>query len=193
MYIRILKAPLVNKWNQKRRVMRRYDLTATKYDARYNKEQRTKYQATLEHIDIAQHRVVLDVGCGTGLFFGYIATNADTVVATDISRLSLIHAKKRARDFHNVHLVQADADYLPFKDNYFNLIFAFTILQNMPMPADTLKEFKRNKKPGAYVVVTGLKKTFQFEDFRELLHNSGLQAVYLEEANELKCFIALTV
>ena len=53
----------MNKWSQKRRVMRRYDLTARMYDERYAEEQAAKYRAALKHLDI--HGSVLDVGCGT--------------------------------------------------------------------------------------------------------------------------------
>ncbi|MEJ2079969.1 MAG: methyltransferase domain-containing protein, partial [Acidobacteriota bacterium] len=81
---------------------------------------------------------VLDVGCGTGLFFSHIATEAQTVVGVDISRLLLLQAKERVRDFPSVLLVQADADHLPFRDACFNVVLAFTVLQNMPKPSETL-------------------------------------------------------
>ena len=124
----------MNKWNQKRRIMRRYDLTARMYDERYAEEQAAKYQAALEHLNITSHSIILDVGCGTGLFFSRIAAEAQTVVGVDISRLLLLQAKKRSRRFRNVYLVQADADHLPFSDNRFGVVFAFTLLQNMPKP-----------------------------------------------------------
>jgi ubiquinone/menaquinone biosynthesis C-methylase UbiE len=192
-YIRFLRVQLVNKWDQKRKVLRRYDLTAEMYEMRYAEEQAVKYQAALEHLNIARHSSVLDVGCGTGLLFSHVAAEAQTVVGVDISRLLLRQAKERARDFRNVHLVQADADYLPFKDNHFSMVFAFTVLQNMPKPLETLSEIKRNTKRGASIVVTGLKKAFSLEAFRALLQNTGLQVVYLEDTDVLKCYVAVTV
>ena len=183
----------MNKWNQKRRIMRRYDLTARMYDARYAEEQAAKYQAALAHLNITGHSTVLDVGCGTGLFFSHIAPQAQTVVGVDISRLLLLQAKKRAQRFHNVHLVQADGDHLPFSDKQFSVVFAFTVLQNMPKPLETLSELKRNAECCGHVVVSGLKKAFSLEDFSALLQDAGLKVVYVEDADGLKCHVAVIV
>jgi malonyl-CoA O-methyltransferase len=183
----------VNKWSQKREVMRRYDLTARMYDERYAEEQAAKYQAALKHLSINRNSTVLDVGCGTGLLFSRIATEAQTVVAADISRSLLFQAKERARAFLNVHLVQADADHLPFKENRFNVVFAFTVLQNMPKPLDTLSELRRNAERGGSIAVSGLKKAVLLEVFRALLHNAGLRVVSLEDSHALKGYVAVTV
>jgi ubiquinone/menaquinone biosynthesis C-methylase UbiE len=192
-YIRFLKVQPVNKWNQKRKTMQRYDLTAEMYDVRYAEEQAVKYHAALKHLNITRHSSVLDVGCGTGLLFSHVAAEAQTVVGVDISGKLLLQAKERTRDCCTVHLVQADADHLPFKDNHFNVVFAFTVLQNMPKPLETLSEIKRNAKRDASIAVSGLKKAFSLEAFRELLQNAGLQLVFLEDADVLKCYVAVTV
>jgi ubiquinone/menaquinone biosynthesis C-methylase UbiE len=192
-YIRFLKVQPVNKWSQKRKTMRRYDLSAGMYERRYAEEQAAKYKAALEHLNIAHNSRVLDVGCGTGLLFSHVAAEAQTVVGVDISRLLLHQAKEHNRDFRNVHLVQADADHLPFKDAPFSTVFAFTVLQNMPKPLETLSEIKRNAERDASIVVTGLKKAVSLEAFKELLQNAGLQVVYLEDTDAVKCYVAVTV
>jgi ubiquinone/menaquinone biosynthesis C-methylase UbiE len=161
------------------------------YEMRYAEEQAAKYQAALEHLNINGRRV-LDVGCGTGLLFNQITNEAQTVVGVDLSSKLLHKAKNRARN-HKVHLVQADADHLPFTSSHFNVVFAFTVLQNMPKPAETLNEIKRNAKPDAFIVVTGLKKVFSLEAFQALLQNAGLQVTALEGADPLKCYVAVTV
>jgi ubiquinone/menaquinone biosynthesis C-methylase UbiE len=181
----------LNKWSQKRKIMRRYDLTARMYDARYAEEQAAKYQAALKHLDI--HGSVLDVGCGTGLFFNHIVDDAQTVVGVDISRLLLLQAKERARAFFNVHLIQADADHLPFREACFNVVLAFAVLQNMPKPLETLSELRRSAKRGAHVVVSGLKKVFSLEAFTVLLHDAGLQVVSFEDGEGLKGNVSVTV
>lgn len=160
------------------------------YDARYAEEQSVKYQAALKHLDITRPDSVLDVGCGTGLFFSHIAAEAKTVVGVDISSRLLLQAKERIRDFCNVNLIQADADYLPLIDKSFCFVFAFTVLQNLPNPLQTLKEIKRIAKLDAHIIVTGLKKVFSLEAFKVLLRNTGLQVVYLEDS-ALKCHVAV--
>ena len=193
MYIRFLKAQPLNTWDQKRKLIRRYDLTAKMYDVRYAEEQELKYKTALKRLKAIRNSNVLDVGCGTGLLFKHVAAEAKTVVGVDISGKLLLQAKESARDFRNIHLVQADADHMPFKDNHFSVVFAFTVLQNMPKPLETLKEIKRVAKLEASIVVTGLKKIFSLEAFRKLLQSAGLQLVSLEDADTLKCYVATAV
>ena len=183
----------MNKWDQKRKTMRRYDLTAQLYDMRYAEEQELKYKTALESLNVARKSKVLDIGCGTGLLFSHVAAEAQTVVGVDISGKLLLQAKERARNFRHVHLVQADADHLPFKDNYFSVVFAFTLLQNMPDPLETLREVKRIAERDASIVVTGLKKAFSLDAFRELLQSAGLRVVSLKDDDMLKCHIAVSV
>jgi len=180
----------VNKWKQKRSVMQRYAVTAEMYDVRYAEEQEAKYKAALANLNVAG--AVLDVGCGTGLLFSHVATQAEAVVGVDVSGKLLLQAKERAENF-NVHLVQADADHLPFKNSYFDMVFAFTVLQNMPKPAETLNELKRTAKHDGSIVVTGLKKAFSSEAFRALLQQAGLRVVSLKDDDMLKCHVAISV
>lgn len=182
----------MNKWNQKRTIMRRYDLTAQMYEMRYAEEQAAKYKAALKHLNINGGSFV-DVGCGTGLLFSEVAAEAQEVVGVDVSGKLLLQAKERSRFFRNVQLVQADADHLPFRNDHFSVVFAFTVLQNMPKPLETLSEIKRIAECGASVVVTGLKKVFSLEAFQALLQDAGLQVVSLDEADALRCHVAVTV
>ena len=48
--------------------MQRYDVTAEMYDERYADEQQRKYKKALENVNVTG-KTVLDVGCGSGLFF----------------------------------------------------------------------------------------------------------------------------
>jgi ubiquinone/menaquinone biosynthesis C-methylase UbiE len=183
----------VNKWDQKRKIIRRYDLTAQLYDVRYAEEQELKYRTALESLKVARNSKVLDVGCGTGLLFSHVAAETQTLVGMDISGKLLLQAKERARKFRNVHLVQADADHMPFKDKYCSVVFAFTVLQNLPDPLETLKEVKRIAERDAPIVVTGLKKAFSLDAFSELLQSAGLRVVSLKDADMLKCHVAVSV
>ena len=183
----------MNAWKQKRSVMRRYDLTAHLYDVRYAEEQEAKYKVALEDLSVTRNSVVLDVGCGTGLLFSYIAAEAKLVVGVDVSKQLLLQAWKRAGNFRSVHLVQADADHLPFRDACFSAVFAFTVLQNMPKPSETLVEIGRTARRDAFILITGLKKAFSFEAFGELLQQAGLRAVSLKDDDALRCYVAVSV
>lgn len=179
-------------WSKKRRVMRLYNLTAHIYDARYAEEQNAKINAALESLNIEDYGIVLDAGCGTGLLFERVAGKAVMVVGLDFSREILLQAKKRAHALRNVHIILADADSMPFKGEIFDFVFAFTLLQNMPNCARTLQEIKRVAKYGAFVVITGLKKTFTLESFKDLLRNADLDIASLK-CEGLKCYVAVCI
>ena len=178
-------------WSKKRQMMHRYNSTAEIYDARYEEEQEAKYKAALENVKPAG--TILDVGCGTGLFFKHLTNEAETVVGIDSSKKLLLEARKHARGWRNIHLVQADADHLPFNEDFFNAIFAFTVLQNMPKPLETLKELGRVAKRDAQVVVTGLKKVFSSDFLREMIEKAGLCPVSIRDDASLKCYLAFSI
>ena len=177
-------------WKNKRKIIQRYDLTAQMYDERYAEEQRAKHKASLENLKVAGC-TILDVGCGTGLFFNQVTAQASLVVGIDISRKLLLKAKERADVLGNVSVLQADADHLPFKEAFFDIVFAFTVLQNIPKPIETLNEMKRGIVMGGKIVATGLKKALPLPNFMDVLEGSGLVVVSFVDREDLKCYIAI--
>jgi len=170
--------------------MRRYDLTADIYDERYREEQEAKYKAALENLSLNRSSIVLDVGCGSGLFFSHVADEVEAAVGVDVSRELLRLANQRTKRYQNVFLVLADADYLPFKRELFDLVFAFTIIQNVSNPVETLKELTLAAKVDASFVATGLKAAVSLERFGEILHRAKLQVVSLQDDEALQCYVA---
>lgn len=156
---------------------------------RYAEEQTAKIKAALESLRIKDGSLVLDVGCGTGILFNYVAHKAETV-GLDISRKTLLQAKEKAKKFRDVHLVLADADNMPFRQSIFNYVFAFTVVQNMPNPVTTLNEIRRIAKRNAVIVVSGLKRIFAKKVFEELLRNACLKSVAWKD-DGLKCYVAV--
>jgi ubiquinone/menaquinone biosynthesis C-methylase UbiE len=179
----------LSSWTQKRSVKRRYDLTAGMYNRRYAEEQEAKYKVTLAKLKPTG--LVLDIGCGTGLLFNHIFSENASMVGVDVSKKLLLRAREKAKEQQNVHIVQSDADYLPFIDSVFNTSFAFTVLQNMPKPSETLKEIYRVMQQEAFVVITGLKKVFSTENLRTLLGEAGFFVISVEDDEKVKCYIAI--
>jgi ubiquinone/menaquinone biosynthesis C-methylase UbiE len=169
-----------------------YDATATIYDKRYAEEQAAKIEAALKNVRIEREWLILDVGCGTGILFDYIADEAEGIVGLDFSKKSLLQAKERIRtkSLRDVQLIRADADNMPFYSEVFNTTFAMTILQNTPNPNETLAEIKRVSRNDALFVITGWKKIFTKENFEGLLKNSQLNTLMLED-EKLKCYVAV--
>jgi ubiquinone/menaquinone biosynthesis C-methylase UbiE len=175
-------------WRSKRKVMHAYDVTAEIYDERYREEQQRKYQKALENVTV-QGVKVLDVGCGSGMFFPEVAGQAAIVVGVDVSRKLLLKAKGQAAK--NIHVIQADADHLPIRSGAFEDAFSFTVLQNMPKPERTLQEIKRVTKKGGKIAVTGLKKAFPQLAFHDLVEASGMQTTAFVDEEFLNCYVAV--
>jgi len=176
-------------WGKKRDIMRRYDVTAPIYDMRYAEEQSAKIEAALRHVEV-QAGVVLDVGCGTGILFGYVADKARMTVGVDVSMKTLLKAKERAKNHASVHLVCADADNMPLRAKVFDRVFAVTLIQNMPRQTETLNEIRRVVTDNALIVVTGLKKVFARGKLEQLLENAGLNIITMMN-EDLKCYVAV--
>jgi len=180
----------MKEWDKKRDVMQSYDSTAHLYDMRYAGEQTAKIEAAMKSMNLEKHNLILDVGCGTGLIFSYVANKARMVVGLDISRKILFQAKAKAKKFQNVYLICADADNIPLKKGIFDYAFAVTLIQNMPNPLESLNEVERVTRENAVIVITSLQKKFSLEVFEKLLKKAGLNLFALMNEN-LKCHVAL--
>jgi len=178
-------------WNKKRDTVRHYDQLARVYDTRYADEQKAKIEASLESVSPGKDDFVLDVGCGTGLLFPYIANRAKSLVGVDISQRLLKKAKTHSKSYPNTHVILADADHLPFQSQTFHTIFAVTLLQNTPKPLSTLQEIRRVSKNHSTIAVTGLKKEFTADAFVKLLQDAKLKVQKLKTNNHCKDYIAI--
>ena len=82
------------------------------YEERYGEEQKAKYRAALENLSVAGG-AVLDVGCGSGLFFSECGELPRLWWELTFHANSCLKLKRRRRSFGNVSVLQADADHLP--------------------------------------------------------------------------------
>ncbi|MEM2341589.1 MAG: class I SAM-dependent methyltransferase [Candidatus Bathyarchaeia archaeon] len=180
-------------WEIKRKVIKHYDKISRIYNALYGYEQKLKINEILKILHINPLDVILDVGCGTGLLFNYTSDSARFIIGVDISLKILKVAKNLIKKdrLNNVFLIRADADFLPFRDEVFDKVFAITLLQNMPDPILTLHEIARVAKNNSEIIVTGLKKFFSKEDFLRILRELGMATSLIDTDEKIKCYIAM--
>lgn len=190
-YIRFLEGKHVTVWKAKDKVIEQYNASSEMYAGLYGEEQQAKYLNALKKVTLNNSKV-LDVGCGSGLFFKEIAEKSETIVGVDISLNLLRKAKIQAKKYSKVHVILSDADHLPLKPDFFDLVFSFTVLQNMPAPRKTIQEIKAITRKDGKIIISGLKKAFQLNAFLDLLESSNLQIIQFTDDDSLKCYIAVT-
>ena len=180
-------------WSEKRGIIRHYDKLANIYDSLYREEQELKIKQILRHMAVHDSDLILDAGCGTGFLFEHVHKQAGYIVGVDLSRGLLRIALSRVEQdaMKNVLLVQADVDYLPFKERVFDKVFALTVLQDSSDLNMTLKEITRTAKNDSTLAVTGLKKVFTAERFKQALTEEGLEINILLTPEQVKDFIAI--
>jgi demethylmenaquinone methyltransferase/2-methoxy-6-polyprenyl-1,4-benzoquinol methylase len=104
------------------------------------------------------HRV-LDVAAGSGDLarkFSRLVGDSGLVVSTDISEAMLQRGRKRLTDagiIGNVLYVQADAEHLPFRENYFHCISIGFGLRNVTRQQIALQAMYRCLRPGGRILI----------------------------------------
>jgi len=177
---------IVEDWGVKRETLNSYDVKADSYEALYGDEQSEKHLAALDVVRVKCGDVVLDDGCGTGLFIRKVARHSSCVVGVDLSERMLRIAKRMCLGLVNVFLIQCDADFLPLKRDSFDKVFSFTLIQDIPNPERAVLEMARVAKHRSKIVVTALKKVYTLTKLTDQLGSSGVRVVDAPDAEGLK-------
>jgi SAM-dependent methyltransferase len=95
---------------------------------------------------------VLDAGCGVGITDRQLRGYFASLAGTDVSATALELA---ARDNPEVRYERADPDRLPFVEAAFDLVFASSVVQVVPIAERPrfVSELRRVTRPGGLVVV----------------------------------------
>ena len=90
---------------------------------------------------------ILDIGCADGYLTNCIAkaTVPTKIVGTDVLDGSLAYARKRY-DSGLFSFVRADAQSLPFEDNYFDAVYLLEVIEHLEKPEMCLHEIYRVMK-----------------------------------------------
>lgn len=108
--------------------------------------------------DEAKTGLLLDVGCGIGLFSASLKkTGFTNLIGVDYSLAQL----KRNKELEtNRVLLQCDIYYLPFKEGSFDACLCVGVLQYLEKPGDGIKEAVRVTKKAGRLVFNTLNKNF---------------------------------
>lgn len=100
-------------------------------------------------ISLFRNRKVLDIGCGDGEDSFNISKIASRVYAVDIAK----NIKWDSYKANNLTLRVANAQKLPFPDNYFNGIYLKDVLHHVDYPKKVLSEIRRVTKKGSVIIL----------------------------------------
>jgi ubiquinone/menaquinone biosynthesis C-methylase UbiE len=115
-----------------------------------------KYEAELmlDLLKPKQGEIILDAGCGTGIFTTDILSSGPQVIGLDISLPMLIQAKKKLKEYP-FWIILADMLNLPFPGSSFDKVVSVTALEFVEDAKGAIGElFRITKREGCIVVAT---------------------------------------
>ena len=146
----------------KQRTKMGYDGAVTDNVTRYDELGLEHYtiisKALLEGTEV-QGKVVLDVGCGTGILsFLSLEHGAAKVICCDLSDYMLSRCKEKAKAlgyaFSRIDFRQLDAESLPFESNTFDAVISGMVLGLIPNQQNAIAEMVRVLKPGGTLSIS---------------------------------------
>jgi 2-polyprenyl-3-methyl-5-hydroxy-6-metoxy-1,4-benzoquinol methylase len=100
-------------------------------------------------------RRLLDMGCGTGIYFRLLAQYADEIEALDYSEdmLSVAREYCEKTGLKNIHLEMGSAEALPYDNASFDVVMSLDLLHHVSDIDRTLSEVHRVLKRGGHFFV----------------------------------------
>ena len=108
------------------------------------------YKKALEQLELSEEHLVLDAGCGAGLFT-YLATETGADVIGVDAAPGLLEVAKRRNPLTS--FLEEDLESLPFSDNTFHVVAGFNSFQYAGNFENVLREAKRVLKPGGRLLI----------------------------------------
>jgi phosphatidylethanolamine/phosphatidyl-N-methylethanolamine N-methyltransferase len=130
-----------------------YDRLAAYYDSAFAPLEK-RFLSRLRAQTLAQlpeESRVLEVGAGTGLNFPFYPRGASGA-ASELSGEMLKIARGKNRPA-SVHLVQSNAERLPFSTDSFDAAFATLVFCSVASPREAFLELRRVVRPGGTIVL----------------------------------------
>ncbi len=179
--------------NKKKSIIEKYNSSSHFYDKRYKAIQEEKYEIVLKNYK-ANGKIIIDMGCGTGLFFEYITKSIKkqeeikgNYVAVDISWNMLLRFKSKVINYkykkYALNLILSDMEHLPFRENIFDSIFSLTSFQNLPHIQIGITESFRVSKNNADYNFSILKKKLELELLLKILKPEIKEIEVIEKEN----------
>ncbi len=127
---------------------------------------------------------ILDAGCGTGLLAEYLPTRE--IWGIDISKEMVAWAQNRLP-----HAQVGDVEDLPYDDNFFDTVFARSIIHHLEQPEKGVEELVRVLKPGGRIIFLDTRDANPFSKVCRKTMNAGEHFSEIHKNMEENAYIAM--
>jgi ubiquinone/menaquinone biosynthesis C-methylase UbiE len=127
---------------------------------------------TAEMLEPVHGELILDAGCGTGVFTGNLLSAGARVVGLELSLPMLHRAAEKLRQF-SFQMVQGDMTCLPFTHGAFDKTVSLTALEFIDDARAAISELFRVTKPGGRILVATLNSLSPWARRREAAGKRG--------------------
>jgi len=126
----------------------------------------------LDLLEPRPQELILDAGCGTGVFTLNILGLGTRVIGLDISQPMLVGARQKAEKYP-FRAVAGDMGFLPFAGECFDKVVSMTALEFIADGQGAVEDLFRVTKKGGVVVVTTLNSLSPWADRRRRAADRG--------------------
>lgn len=131
-----------------------YNKIASSYNERYSVNYLTEVEKSLLNTASDNNiKTILEAGCGTGRWLNSLNKLNKKLFGLDFSIQMLRIAKSETSE---TELVNADACYLPFNDNSFDMIFCINAIHHFPDKQKFFSEVNRCITPNGILCIYGV-------------------------------------
>jgi ubiquinone/menaquinone biosynthesis C-methylase UbiE len=119
------------------------------------KDHTARYEYAAQFVEGA---IVLDAGCGAGYGLDFLSRTCKVAVGTDISSSALAFAKHRYSA--DLQLFHQDASALGFRDEMFDIVISFEMIEHLSQLERFLEDVRRVLKRDGLFIVSTPNKTY---------------------------------
>ena len=136
---------------------------------------------------------ILDIACGTGRMLPEVFSTGKNIeyIGLDSSKEMFKKLKKKEafkKNKKNISLVLSDATKIPYKSNYFDIVYSYHLLWHIPKKDQKIiiREMLRVTKKRGIIIFDILNKNFVWERFKKYFGKKKEEGLHKQEISEIK-------